>query len=139
MMPTLFLNWDGDMIASQQGGLVLASGWDEIRQRIERRILTNPQRKNFDGTIQPAGYIYHPDYGLGLQYIVCEALSDDMVSQLEQKITQGILEDVDVDETFLPEITVDRPNRKTVVIDALLRLKTGLNQNVVFVVAEQGG
>ena len=54
-MSDLYLEWGGDFVASANGDLLLASGSDEARQAISRRLFTAVQ-----------GYVFHPDYGAGL-------------------------------------------------------------------------
>jgi phage baseplate assembly protein W len=54
-MSDLSLEWGGDFVAAANGDLLLASGEDETRQAICRRLFTAVQ-----------GYIFHPDYGAGL-------------------------------------------------------------------------
>lgn len=54
-MPDVFLEWGDDFVVSSTGGLLLASGDDFARQRLERRLMT-PGR----------GYIWSLEYGAGL-------------------------------------------------------------------------
>ena len=54
-MSDLWLEWGGDFVASANGDLLLASGADEARQAISRRLFTAIQ-----------GYVFHPEYGAGL-------------------------------------------------------------------------
>jgi hypothetical protein len=54
-MADFWLEWNGDFVASAQGGLLLATGDDEARQRLQRRIFTAVY-----------GYIWHRNYAAGL-------------------------------------------------------------------------
>lgn len=54
-MADFWLEWQGDFVASAQGGLVLAEGDDEARQRLQRRLCT-----------PVFGYVWHKEYGAGL-------------------------------------------------------------------------
>ena len=54
-MPDLAHQFGGDLSLSLTGNLSLASGTTLTRQRLLRRLLTNP-----------GDYIWHPDYGAGL-------------------------------------------------------------------------
>ncbi len=54
-MSDLYLEWGADFHASANGDLLLASGSDEVRQAICRRLFTATQ-----------GYVFHPEYGAGL-------------------------------------------------------------------------
>ncbi len=54
-MADFWLEWGKDFVASAQGGIVLADGDDEARQRLQRRFNT-----------AVAGYVWHKEYGAGL-------------------------------------------------------------------------
>jgi phage baseplate assembly protein W len=54
-MPDIFHQWGGDLSLSLTGGIALADGTTLTRQRLLRRLMTNP-----------GDYIWHPDYGAGL-------------------------------------------------------------------------
>lgn len=49
------LEWGNDFVLDPTGDLLIVSGDDEVRQRLERRLFTAVQ-----------GYVWHPDYGAGL-------------------------------------------------------------------------
>lgn len=134
-MSTFFLEPDGDLVISKSGGIEMASDWDEIRQRLYRRCLTNPQSINFDGSIVPAGYIFHPDYGLGLPQLVYANKSSSFFSDLKQKIRQAILEDLDTDSETEPEIIVDTRRKKFALVTARFKLKGGQPKSIFFKVS----
>jgi hypothetical protein len=54
-MPDLSHQWGSDLSLGPTGDLALAFGLDEGRQRVLRRLLTNP-----------ADYLWQPPYGAGL-------------------------------------------------------------------------
>ena len=54
-MPDAFLNWGSDLASSPTGDLASASGATLGRQRVLRRLLTNP-----------GDYVWQPTYGAGL-------------------------------------------------------------------------
>lgn len=54
-MADFWLDWKGDFIVSSKGGLVIATGDDYSRQRLQRRLLT-----------AVFGYVWHREYGAGL-------------------------------------------------------------------------
>lgn len=58
-MPDLAHQWGSDLSLSPTGDLALADGADLTRQRLLRRLLTNP-----------GDYIWHLDYGAGLPAFV---------------------------------------------------------------------
>lgn len=54
-MPDLSQEWGGDLSLTSTGGLALTDGLDLTRQRLLRRLFTNP-----------GSYIWEPGYGAGL-------------------------------------------------------------------------
>lgn len=62
--------WGYDLSANSLGNLMTADGTLRNQQRIVRRLMTNPQVVNADGSITPADYPLHPNYGAGVsQYV----------------------------------------------------------------------
>lgn len=134
-MSTLYLECNGDLKLSQQGGLVLASGWDELRQRILRRIFTNPLMRE-NGQIVPPGYIFHPEYGLGLGFVIGQTFNDEFKSQLTQRIKQGILDDSEVDKSVLPTISIRDTGFRRFEVHASFKPVNGLLQKLLFEISE---
>lgn len=110
-MPELDLEFNGDLILDQEGGLQHAAPGDALRQRIFRRVLTNPGE-----------YIYHVDYGIGLGDLVGRTMNRDQIEKLKQRVIQGILEDAETDKSFFPEIKITEPGYKR--MDIFARFKT---------------
>ena len=83
--------WGNDIAHGSAGDLSTVDGTERNQQRILRRLLTNPQAINADGTVTPGDYAQHPDYGAGLpQYV--GALFD--AAKIRAKIRgQMLLED----------------------------------------------
>ena len=62
--------WGNDIENGSSGDLATVDSNVRNQQRILRRLLTNPQVVNPDGTITPGDYAQHPTYGAGLpQYV----------------------------------------------------------------------
>lgn len=131
-MTTLYLEWGGDLKLSTNGGLELANGWDEVRQRIFRRILTNPAFTLADGTPIAADYIFHPDYGLGAGRLIGEPISDDWSLRLKHIITEGVTIDQGVDASEPPVIDIRRYPGGVVWVIIVVRLKTGEPGRIAF-------
>jgi hypothetical protein len=111
---TLFLEWNSDFQVTPSGSLQLAVGWDEVRQRIIRRVVTNPAQQLPDGTTTTPDYVFHPDYGIGLGAMVDQDVNDDFLRKVEGKITRGILQDASVTATSTPpSIQFYRPSPDT--------------------------
>jgi hypothetical protein len=67
-MIALACDWSGDLSVGPSGDISVAPARMEIRQRIVRRLLTNP-----------GDYIWHSNYGAGLGKFVGEPYSPDLV------------------------------------------------------------
>jgi hypothetical protein len=120
-----WLEWNSDLIVTPSGSIQLATGWDRIRQRIIRRIITNPSRQLPNGNFVPGDDVFSPDYGIGLGALVDGAFNEDFESTIERKVAQGVLEDEDVSSTIPPSIQFQRPTPQTLWIIIGLTLKTG--------------
>ena len=107
-MPTLYCEWGGDLLVSCVGGLEQAIGWDEIRQRIERRLLTSPSGFLPDGTPTAAEYIFHPDYGEDLQAYVGQNISEGWMNGVRKSVLAGTRVDVGVQPDTLPSVSFQR-------------------------------
>ena len=84
-MSDLWLEWNGDFAASANGDLLLASGLDEGRQAISRRLFTAVQ-----------GYVFHPEYGAGLPQKIG---SPSNVTALKALVVSQIALESAVDQT----------------------------------------
>lgn len=75
--------WSGDVAVSPTGDLGPASDSTRTKQRILRRLLTNPAQKDSAGNvIVPGDYIWHPDYGAGLPRYVGEIIDFKKITSL---------------------------------------------------------
>jgi phage baseplate assembly protein W len=81
-----------DLSASSTGDLLACSGVEQGKQRVLRRLLTNP-----------GDYIWHPDYGAGLARQVGE-LAD--IKRVRALIRGQMLQEAAVAQSPEPEITV---------------------------------
>lgn len=86
-------NWGGDLSLSATGDIQLSSGSDLSNQRILRRLFT-----------PPGSYIWHPQYGAGIQQFVGQPLSDTTYDQTQMTITSNIFEESTVSQTPPPVI-----------------------------------
>lgn len=121
-----YMDWNQDLIVTPSGSIQAAVGWDQVRQRIIRRIITNSAAILPDKTFTPAGDVFAPDFGVGLGTLLDQAFSEDFEAELERRIAQGVLEDVDVLSTTPPSIVFQRPNPSTLVIVIGVVLITGV-------------
>ena len=121
-----YIDWNGDFPVTPSGSIQTAVGWDRVRQRIIRRIITNSQQKLPNGISTAADYVFHPDFGLSGGALVDANLSEDYIATLEQIISQGVLEDADVDSTTPPTIQYSQPNNETLWVVVSVVLNSGV-------------
>jgi hypothetical protein len=119
------LDFNSDLMVTPSGSIQPAVGWTRVRQRITRRIITNPARRLPDQTFTPADDVFNQDFGIGLGSLVDQALNQNYESEVERKIAQGVLEDEDVNTTIPPSIVFERPNPATLWIVIGVTLLTG--------------
>ncbi len=100
-----WLSWGGDLQISPNGSLVMANGWDEIRQSIERGLLTNPSVTLPDGEIVAADYIFAPSYGAGLGLWIGQNPTQRALRQLERVIIHVVLSQPGVDSAQMPTVS----------------------------------
>ena len=82
----------GSDLLLENGGLQVISGADETRQRLLRRLLTNP-----------GDYIWQPEYGVGLQSMVGEVV---VPAVMQAAIRVQVLKDPGVDSGHSVDVTV---------------------------------
>lgn len=102
-MNDLFQHFSEDISVSSSGDLMRVTGTERTKQRILRRLLTNPREVLPDGTVLPPDYIFHPDYGAGLPRRIGDTL--DLAKIRAQIRGQVLLEDA-VSRTPEPEVMV---------------------------------
>ena len=128
-MPDLYLEWNGDLVLTANGSVALAVGWDHVRERIIRRILTNGGRTQPDGSVTPPDYIFDPTYGLGGGSLVDGNPTQDFVDDLTQRIRAGVFADAAVDPGADPVIKIDRPRPDVFRIYVAVTLISGQTGN----------
>lgn len=119
----LYLDWNGDLVLGQSGDIQMATGWDQVRQRIIRRMVTNPQRVQPNGIETQADYYFAPDFGFGLASLVDASNTEDFLADLKRRISQAVFADAAVDPTIPPSILFQRPavNEFWIIIGVPLR------------------
>jgi hypothetical protein len=121
----LYLEWNGDLVLAQDGNLQAAVGWDQVRQRIIRRMITNSAQVLPTGVQTPADYFFEPNFGFGLGAMVDGDFTDDFLEQLKSRISQAVFADQDVDATIPPSIRFLRPVPNELQILVGITLLTG--------------
>lgn len=106
----IWLEWGGDLVVSQNGGLIMASGWDQVRQRILRRLLTTAQITRHDGESFDAEYIFDTEYGLSFRTREGDLFSDSYADELKALINSAVIVDEGTDPARPPKIDMRRTN-----------------------------
>lgn len=86
-------NWGGDLSFSAVNDLQPVSASERSKQRVLRRLMTNP-----------ADYLWHTDYGTGLPQYVGQNLSNDRFDEIRSRIRSQIFLEASVSQNPEPEI-----------------------------------
>jgi hypothetical protein len=124
----LYLEWGQDFVLSDAGTLQVALNWDQVRERIIRRILTNPGQVLPAGNFTPPDYIFDPNYGIGGGALVSQNPTKAFIHSLTSKITRGVLSDAAVDPGYQPQVVIQQPEPNIMIILVGLKLLTGQPQ-----------
>lgn len=124
-MSTIYAEWSGDLVLTADGDIQLATGWDEIRQRIERRLLTTASGFLPDGTPLSAEYIFHPDYGESLQRYVGQNINEGWINGVRKAVLAGTRIDSGVQPNTVPQVTFQQTADHTVYMLIAVQLISG--------------
>lgn len=122
---SLYLDWNSDLLVTPNGGIQMAEGWDLVRQRIIRSLITNPSQVLPDGTLTPPDYIFDTAFGIGLGRMVAQAFDPQFQQTLQRRISRAVLQDSAVDSTAPPSVRFVKPQPDTLWIVISVRLKSG--------------
>jgi phage baseplate assembly protein W len=122
---TVYSEWGQDLVLTPSGQLQTATGWDQIRQRIERRLLTDPSGILPDGTPLSAEYIFHPDYGEGLQNYVGQDVNESWVNNVRKCVLAATRVDSGVEPDTLPQVSFQQTATHTVLLLIIVTLISG--------------
>lgn len=128
-MPDLFHLMGGDLALNARNGLLLVTGPALTRQRLYRRLLTNP-----------GAYIFHPEYGAGLGRFVgdpAEPSNIEAVIRAQVRMEDTVARNpaptitVQVQDTGFVSVTIGYSDEETGQPDALSFTVTGAASVVV--------
>jgi hypothetical protein len=122
-MPDLYCEWNSDLIVTPWGGVQSATGWDNVRQRIVRSLITNSAQVLPDGATTEPDYVYHPSYGIGAGSLVGQNPTPAYQMSLIARINQAVLQDVAVDPGSLPTVIFRNPQPGTWVVYISVKLR----------------
>lgn len=129
-MADLFLEDGADFVLTAAGDLLIATGWDEVRQRVERRIFTNPQTTQTNGSPVQPEYIFHTDYGLGAEATIGNVWDQSAINAFQDKIIQGVIQDQGVNGAVMPTVQVDPISGHEVDFKIQVTLVNGLQNTI---------
>ncbi len=129
-----YCDWNGDLVLTANISIQYAIGWDQLRQRIVRRILTNSAQQLPDGTYTPADYVYAPSFGEGAGAMVDQNPTHAYVLAMQQKINQGVLAETALAGVGTPEITFSQPTFDSFQVTIMVPLTSQLQGELVITV-----
>lgn len=100
----LYLDWGSDLVLRPAGDFQLAGGWDLVRQRCVRRILTNPATVDDQRTPIAPDYVFDPAYGHGVRLKIGVAMLGQDLYDLQQAIAEGCLLEPGVARDPAPQV-----------------------------------
>lgn len=131
----LMLEWGQDLVLTANGSLQTVENWDQVRERIIRRLLTNSAQKLPSGYSTPPDYIFHPSFGLGAGALVSQNLNQTYLQELEQKIVAAVQQDAAVAPGSVPSIAFISQTPQTLEVFITVQLATGQQGQVVLAVS----
>lgn len=90
------LEWRDDFQVAANGDLLLVSGDNEVRQRLERRLFTAIN-----------GYVWHPEYGAGLPQDIGKAMS---LSSIKSIVSSQLALEASVAPSPPAQLTITQDN-----------------------------
>ena len=124
-MTDVFLEFNQDLILTPSGSIQFAVGWDNVRERIIRNLITNPAQALPDGTQTPADYIWNPSFGLGMGAMVDQNPTPSFLQDLKRRITQAVFTEAQVDPGTTPTIIIQQPTIGTYQVFISVNLANG--------------
>ena len=102
----MYLEWNGDLVLTPNGSVLMASGWDEVRERIIRRFLTNSALPLPDGTTTPPDYVFDVQYGLGAGALIDQNPDAAWQTAFSRRLREAVVADAAVSPSVLPSISI---------------------------------
>lgn len=104
-MVDAYCNYGEDIVVDQYGGIQSAEGWDETQQQISRDLYTCPVGVDIFGTYLQPDNEFEPLYGLGLPRITSKLGTSALITDLQTKCEQAVLQNANVDKNKPPIIS----------------------------------
>ncbi len=129
----LFLEYGNDFVLDQNGDLSVATGWDSVRQDIERAFLTSPSTDLPGQGPLPPDYLFHPTYGTGAQRDIGEHVTQDQLATIIAKLQLAAAGNPDVDPQSPIQVSVATAFQQ-ITLTAVVTLKNKTIGTTVFTV-----
>lgn len=121
----MYLEWNGDLVLTATGSVATANGWDDVRERIIRRFLTNSAAPLPDGSTTPPDYVFSPLYGLSAGALIDQNPTSNWIADFTRRMRAACLSDAAVDPGSVPSLSLTRPAPGTVVVYVGIQLVSG--------------
>lgn len=121
----IFCEWNGDLIITPNGSIQSAVGWDNVRERIIRNMITNSAQTLPDGTTTPPDYVFDPSFGIGMGTMVDGNFTPQFIATLKQKTSQAVFSDADINPGVPPSIVIKQPDPSTLSVYISVQTITG--------------
>ena len=105
-MVSMYLEWNQDLILTANGSVLMCSGWDEVRERIIRRFLTNSALPLPDGSTTPPDYVFDVQYGLGAGALIDQNPDAAWQAAFSRRMREAVVADTAVSPSLLPSISL---------------------------------
>lgn len=96
----------GSLLIGPDGDVLMCDGETEARQRVGRRVLSNPRQVLSDGTTLPPDLIFDGQYGVGARRLIGSATNAAKIDTLKQQIRDGMVADELVSTNPPPDVLI---------------------------------
>ena len=126
----VYLEWSSDLVLTPNGSIQTATGWDQVRERILRNLITNPLQTLPDGRITAPDYIFHTDYGFGAGSLVGQDVTIGFLEDLQSRIATACSNDVAVDSSVPASVRFAEPQPGLLIVTISVQLLNGQSGQV---------
>lgn len=110
----------GGLQVGPDGDLLMCDGAEEARQRVARRVLSNPRQVLADGTVLPPDNLFDPQYGVGVRRMIGQAVNAAGIDKLRQLIRDGMIVEDTVSSNPPPDVLIQSTNNNIFFIAAFV-------------------
>ena len=105
----LSLPWGSDLAIGPNGDFKGVTDDAATKERIVRRLLTNPIGLDSNGTeVAECDYHFHPNYGAGTRRYVHGVITQELQQTVQQRVTDQALQEPSVVATPAPVVNVTK-------------------------------